>query len=35
MLDTNFIGPVFRGWQHTFLGRVQTIAPYLTPKQSA
>jgi len=35
MLDTNFIGPVFRGRQHTALSRVQTITPYLMPKQSA
>jgi len=35
MLDNNFIGPVFRGWQPTSLGRVQTITPYLTPEQSA
>ncbi len=35
MLDNNFIGPVFRGWQPTSLGRVQTITPYLMPEQSA
>ncbi len=35
MLDNSFIGPVFRSRQHTAPSWVQTIAPYLMPKQSA